>query len=245
VVIMKGVILAGGKGTRLLPITKVVDKNLLPVYDQPVIYYPLKALKKAGIKDILIVTSPQFADSFKEILDHGKELDLNLSYTVQKEAGGIAHALALAEEFAAGEKIAVLLSDNIFKDNLKNDVKDFENTGTGAKIFLKEVPDPERFGIAELDSNKVIKIEEKPRNPKTNYAVTGIYFYDRKVFEIIKTIKPSERGELEITDVNNIYVKNGEMQSRILESFWIDAGTFPSLAHATELVREAKEKNSF
>ncbi len=240
---MKGVILAGGMGTRLLPVTKIIDKNLLPVYDQPMIYYPLQKLAEAGVKDVLIVTSLRFQDSFKEILKKGEEFGLNLSYTVQKEAGGIAHALALAEKFAAGEKIVVLLSDGIFKDTLKEDIENFEKQDKGAKIFLKEVPDPERFGIAELNGEKVINIKEKPRRPKSNNAVTGIYLYDNQVFDIIRKVKPSDRGELEITDVNNVYVEKGQMKSRVLKGFWIDAGTFPSLAHATELVREAKEKN--
>lgn len=242
---MKGIILAGGIGTRLLPVTKIVDKNLLPVYDQPMIYYPLQKLAEAGVKDVLIVTSPRFSDQFKGVLGKGEEFGLNLSYAIQKEAGGIAHALALAEDFSGGEKIVVLLSDGIFKDTLKEDIEEFEKQDNGAKIFLKEVPDPERFGIAELEGDKVINIKEKPRRPKSNNAVTGIYLYDNQVFDIIRKVEPSDRGELEITDVNNVYVEKGQMKSRVLKGFWIDAGTFPSLAHATELIREAKEKNGF
>ncbi len=242
---MKGIILAGGMGTRLFPITKVTNKHLLPVHDQPMVYYPLGMLIKAGIKDIFLVTGPESAGDFMKILGSGSEFGINITYRIQDQAGGIAQALAMAESFADEDKTVVILGDNIFQDDITEYVKEFEQADKGARIFLKEVPDPKRFGVPELDGEKVKRIEEKPKNPKSNYAVTGLYMYDKKVFDIIRRQKPSGRGEMEITDVNNAYVEEGEMKSKILDGFWSDAGTFPSLAHATNLVRKAEEKGEF
>jgi glucose-1-phosphate thymidylyltransferase len=236
---MKGVILAGGKGLRLYPLTKVTNKHLLPVYNKPMIYYPLETLKKAGIKDILIVTGRYFAGQFLQLLGRGEEIGLRLSYTIQEKEGGIAEALSLAEDFAENEHVAVILGDNIFEDNFENEISSFQN---GARIFLKKIEDPERFGVAELIESKVINIEEKPKFPKTNYAVTGIYIYDSNIFNIIKTLTPSDRGELEITDVNNIYIRQGKMDARFVQGFWSDAGTFDSLLSSSKFIRE-KELN--
>ncbi len=241
---MKGVILAGGKGTRLYPITKVTNKHLLPVHTQPMVYYPLKTLIQAGIKDIFLVTGPDNAGDFMKLLGSGKEFGVTFTYRIQDEAGGIAQAVGMAENFSCGEKVVVILGDNIFQDDISEYVKEFEKSG-GAKIFLKEVPDPERFGVPVLDGDKVLKIEEKPEKPQSNYAVTGLYMYDNNVFNIIKTIKPSGRGELEITDVNNAYIEKGEMKSNKLEGFWTDAGTFPSMVRATELVRKAEKEKTY
>ena len=237
---MKGVILAGGKGTRMLPLTKVTNKHLLPVYNKPMIYYPIQTLKEIGIKDILIVSGRTHVGHFLELLGSGEESDLRFSYTIQEREGGIAEALALAENFAHGEPVAVILGDNIFEGNFKEEVTSFKE---GARIFLKEVEDPERFGVAELDLNNTVKnIIEKPANPKTNYAVTGLYVYDAGVFEVIKTLRPSARGELEITDVNNRYISKGKMDARFVKGFWSDAGTFESLHRASLFLRE-KEIN--
>lgn len=237
---MKGVILAGGKGTRLLPCTKVTNKHLLPVYNKPMIYYPLRTLINAGVRDILIVSGKGHAGDFLELLSDGHEFGVHLSYAVQEEAGGIAQALGLAEDFADRKKVVVILGDNIFEDNIKPYVKNFEKQKKGAKLFLKEIPDPERFGVAEIKNGKIVKIEEKPKNPKSNLAVTGLYMYDGKVFDIIKTLKPSQRGELEITDVNNFYVKQGTASFEILKGFWSDAGKFESLFKAAQFVRKKK-----
>ncbi len=234
---MKGVILAGGLGTRLYPCTKVTNKHLLPVYNKPMIYYPLLTMVKAGLKDIMIVTGGNYAGDFLRILGNGKEFGLkDISYTYQEGEGGIADALRLAENFAEGEKIFVMLGDNILEDDITEDIVDFEKQKNGAKIFLKEVPDPERFGVAEIKNGKVINIEEKPKKPKTNLAVIGLYLYDNTVFDIIKTLKPSDRGELEITDVNNTYIARGEMTYSIIKGWWTDAGTFESLLRASNLV---------
>jgi len=231
---MKGVILAGGTGSRLMPLTKVTNKHLLPVYNKPMIYYPLQTLIGVGIKDILIVSGPGHAGHFVNLLGSGKEFGVKLSYEIQDEAGGIAQALSLAEDFADNESVCVILGDNIFEDNI--DIKDYKE---GARIYLKEVPDSHRFGVAEIDkTSKVLNIEEKPKSPKSNFAVTGLYIYDNKVFDIIKTLKPSARGELEITDVNNYYIKKGKMDSRLLKGFWSDAGTFESLFRASKLIKE-------
>ena len=237
---MKGVILAGGKGTRLYPITRVTNKHLLPVYNQPMIYYPLGTLINAGIKDILITTGPENSGDFMKLLGSGKEFGVKFTYRIQDEAGGIAQALGMAESFADEEKIAVVLGDNIFEDNVRKEVAEFERGGQGALIFIKEVPDPERFGVPVLKGDQVIKIEEKPKNPQSCYAVTGLYLYDNQVFEIIRKIKPSGRGELEITDVNNHYIEKQQMKSQVLKGFWSDAGTFSSLERATELARKAE-----
>jgi glucose-1-phosphate thymidylyltransferase len=236
---MKGVILAGGLGTRLMPCTKVTNKHLLPVYNKPMIYYPLRTLVKAGIEDIMIVTGGNYAGDFLRLLGNGSEFGLkDISYTYQEGEGGIAHALKLAENFADEEKVVVMLGDNIIKDDIKEAVEEFEKQPEGARIFLKEVPDPERFGVAEIRDGRVINIEEKPEKPLTSYAVVGIYMYDNSVFEIINRLKPSERGELEITDVNNEYIKRGTMTYSIIKGWWTDAGTFDSLYRASKLVAE-------
>ncbi len=237
---MKGIILAGGTGSRLRPITSVTNKHLLPVFNKPMIYYPLETMVACGFKEVLIVSGKEHAGHFLNLLGSGKEFGLRISYEVQEEAGGIAQALALAEDFADGGPVAVHLGDNIFEhtDQLVGGVKKFEHQNSGAMIFLKEVTDPKRFGVAEIDGDKVLSIIEKPENPKSNLCVTGFYIYDNQVFNIIKTLKPSGRGELEITDVNNEYIKQGIMKFEKVEGEWTDAGTFDSLFHATELVRK-------
>lgn len=237
---MKGVILAGGTGSRLFPLTKVTNKHLLPVGKAPMIFYPLAKLKEAGITEILIVTGKEHMGDVVSLLGSGTDLGIDLTFRVQDQAGGIAQALGLAENFAKGEKIAVILGDNIFLDSIKDFAVAFEKQPNGAKILLKEVHDPERYGVAELDGNKVLSIEEKPKQPKSNWSVTGIYMYDEQVFEIIKTLKPSGRGELEITDVNNAYVKLGTLTSDKFVGWWTDAGTFDSISSASNMVREGK-----
>lgn len=234
---MKGVILAGGTGSRLYPLTKVTNKHLLPVYDKPMIYYPMETLVNAGIKDIMIVSGRGHAGHFLELLGSGVDFGVHFTYEIQEKAGGIAQALSLAEDFVDGDSVTVILGDNIFQDNIKEDVKNFKN---GARIFLKEVPDAHRFGVAELNGDKVIGIEEKPKQPKSNFAVTGLYIYDSGVFSAIKTLKPSGRGELEITDVNNYYVNKGAMEYGMLEGFWSDGGTFESLLRASNLISSIK-----
>ena len=234
---MKGVVLAGGLGKRLYPLTKVTNKHLLPVYNKPMIYYPIEMLVQGGIDDIAIVTGGTSAGDFLRLLGNGHEFGLKrLNYTYQEGEGGIAAALSLTEHFASGDKIVVILGDNIIEASIKNAIKDFEKQQKGAKLFLKKVPDPERFGVVEFEGDKVINIEEKPEKPKTNYIVTGIYMYDNTVFDIIRGLHPSGRGELEITDVNNAYVKRGETTYDILEGWWTDAGTFQSLLRANQLV---------
>lgn len=232
---MKGVILAGGTGSRLYPLTKVTNKHLLPVYDKPMIYYPLQTLISAGIKDIMIVSGRGHAGHFLELLGSGAELGVHFTFEIQEEAGGIAQALSFAEDFVDGDNVTVVLGDNIFQDNIKEEVLAFKS---GAKIFLKKVNDAHRFGVAELKGERVIGIEEKPKNPKSNFAVTGLYIYDKEVFNAIKTLKPSGRGELEITDVNNYYINKDSMGYKILDGFWSDAGTFESLFRASEMVRD-------
>jgi glucose-1-phosphate thymidylyltransferase len=234
---MKGVILAGGLGTRLYPLTKVTNKHLLPVYDKPMIYYPIQTLINAGIDDILIVTGGNNAGDFLRLLGNGKEFGLkHINYTYQEGEGGIAEALRLAEFFAAGEKICVVLGDNLIEKNIRRAVEAFRKQKGGAKILLKEVPDPQRFGVAELEEDRIVRVEEKPKEPKSNYAVIGFYMYDGAVFDVIKTLRPSGRGELEITDVNNRYIEKGLMTWDVLEGWWTDAGTFESLLHANQLV---------
>ncbi len=238
---MKGIILAGGTGSRLYPLTKVTNKHLLPVYDRPMISYPIQTLVDAGIKEIMIVSGRGHAGHFLELLGSGADLGVKFTYEIQEEAGGIAQALGLAESFADEDDVTVILGDNIFQDNIREDVSNFKD---GAKIFLKEVPDAHRFGVAELKGNKVAGIMEKPREPKSNFAVTGLYIYSKNVFKVIKNLKPSARGELEITDVNNYFVNNGTMEYRILDGFWSDAGTFESLLRAGILIQEhSKNKN--
>ncbi len=234
---MKGVILAGGLGTRLLPLTRVTNKHLLPIYDKPMIYYPLECLANAGIQDVMLVTGGDHAGDFLKLLGNGRQFGLHdLHYTYQEGEGGIADALRLAEDFADGDKIIVVLGDNIIEGNVRAAVGKFFTQRRGAKILLKEVDDPQRFGVAEIAGNVVVGIEEKPAEPKSNYAVIGIYMYDAQVFDIIKTLKPSGRGELEITDVNNAYIAQGTMTYEILEGWWTDAGTFESLHRAGDLV---------
>jgi glucose-1-phosphate thymidylyltransferase len=232
---MKGIILAGGTGSRLHPLTKVTNKHLLPVYDKPMIYYPLHTLINAGITEIMIVSGRGHAGHFLELLGSGTEFGITLTYEIQEKAGGIAQALGLAESWADDDTVAVILGDNIFQDDVKRDVTSFNE---GAKIFLKEVPDAHRFGVAELAGHQVISIEEKPKQPKSKYAVTGLYLYDSGVFSVIRTLIPSGRGELEITDVNNAYLRNGTMQYSILTGYWSDAGTFDSLLRASVLVQK-------
>ncbi|MFQ6078302.1 MAG: sugar phosphate nucleotidyltransferase [Thermodesulfobacteriota bacterium] len=236
---MKGVILAGGLGTRLHPLTKITNKHLLPVYDKPMIYYPIWTLINAGIEDILIVTGGNDAGDFLRLIGNGKEFGLkHINYTYQEGQGGIADALSLAEFFADKENICVVLGDNIIEKNIRSAVEAFKRQKHGAKIMLKEVSDPQRFGVPELDGDRVVRIEEKPKFPKSKCAIIGIYLYDNTVFDIIKTLKPSGRGELEITDVNNTYINRGEMTWEILDGWWTDAGTFGSLLRASQLVAE-------
>jgi glucose-1-phosphate thymidylyltransferase len=237
---MKGVILAGGLGTRLDPMTRVTNKHLLPVYDRPMIYYPIQQLVHAGLTRILIVTGGDHAGDFLRLMGNGRDFGLrHLDYTYQEGEGGIAEALGLAEHFADGDKVCVILGDNVFQKPLAPHVEAFRRQEEGARILLKEVDDPERFGVAELDGDKVVGIEEKPARPKTPYAVTGCYFFDNRVFDIIRTLEPSERGELEITDVNNDYITRGEMSFGMVEGWWTDAGTVASLHRAGRLVAEA------
>jgi glucose-1-phosphate thymidylyltransferase len=233
---MKGVILAGGTGSRLYPCTKVTNKHLLPVYDKPMIYYPLKTIIEAGIKDILIVSGTGHAGDFVNLLGSGKEFGVRLSYEIQEESGGIAQALALAESFSDGETILVILGDNIFEDNIKNYTEKFFN---GCKIFLKEVgiKAAKRFGVAVVKDDKVVYVEEKPLNPKSNLAMTGLYLFDSKIFDIIRQLKPSARGEFEITDVIDFYVRNNSCSYELIKGYWSDAGTFNSLNRASNLVK--------
>jgi glucose-1-phosphate thymidylyltransferase len=236
---MKGVILAGGLGTRMHPLTKITNKHLLPVYDKPMIYYPLQTLINAEIQDILIVTGGTYAGDFLRLLGNGHEFGLkHINYTYQEGEGGIAAALRMAEFFADEDKICVMLGDNIIEKNIREAVKKFARQKAGAKIMLKEVPDPQRFGVPVLEGDKIVKIEEKPKAPKSPYAVTGIYLYDKTVFDIIKSLKPSGRGELEITDVNNVYIERGQLTWEVLDGWWTDAGTFESLLRASQLVAE-------
>jgi len=234
---MKGIILAGGLGTRLLPLTKITNKHLLPVYNKPMIYYPMRTLVDAGIEEIMIVTGGPHAGDFLRLLGNGKEFGLaDLHYTYQEGEGGIADALRLTEHFVDGEDVCVILGDNIIAESIKEYVDHFLfRQKSGAKVLLKEVVDPGRFGVAEVKDGKVISIEEKPKEPKSNYAVTGIYMYDYSVYDIIRTLKPSDRGELEITDVNNYYLKKGNLTYSILSGWWTDAGTFESLLKANVL----------
>ncbi len=238
---MKGIILAGGTGSRLYPLTKVTNKHLLPVYDKPMIYYPLQTLMQAGIKDIMIVSGRGHAGHFLELLGSGSDFGAHFTYEIQEQAGGIAEALGLAEDFADKKDVAVVLGDNIFQDNISDAVASFKS---GAMIFLKEVPDAKRFGVANINGKRIISIEEKPVLPKSNLAVTGLYIYDSSVFNIIRTLKPSGRGELEITDVNNEYIRLNVMDFSLLHGYWSDAGTFESLFRASELVRSMRSLKS-
>jgi len=236
---MKGVILAGGLGTRLHPLTKITNKHLLPVYDRPMIFYPIQTLINAGIDDIMIVTGGNSAGDFLKLLGNGKDFGLkHLNYTYQEGEGGIADALRLVEHFADKQPICVVLGDNLIEGNIRDAADEYIRQGNGAKILLKTVPDPERFGVPVLDGETVLKIEEKPKEPKSDFAVIGIYFYDSTVFDVIRTLKPSGRGELEITDVNNHYIDRGEMTWGELDGWWTDAGTFESLLRASNMVAE-------
>lgn len=240
---MKGIILAGGLGSRLLPLTKVTNKHLLPIYHQPMIYYPVETLVRAGITDILLVTGGHSAGDFLRLLGNGKNFGLNhINYTYQEGEGGIAAALSLGEHFADGEKVVVILGDNIVEDDIAPYIERFRRQERGARLLLKEVPDPGRFGVVELKKGKIAGITEKPKKPKSRYAVVGIYMYDAEVFRMIKTLKPSRRGELEITDVNNLYLRQGVLEHDILNGFWTDAGTFESLFRATCLVAQKLKK---
>jgi len=233
---MKGVILAGGTGSRLYPLTKVTNKHLLPVSKKPMIYHPIEKLCEAGITEILIVTGVDHMGDVVNLLGSGKEFKCRFTYKVQDEAGGIAQALGLAEHFAGGEKIVAILGDNIFEESLKSAVSRFEKQASGAKLLLKQVKDPTRFGVAEVKGDKIINIVEKPKDPKSDLIVTGIYMYDHTVYEIIRKLKPSARGELEITDVNNEYLRRGEISYEVIKGWWTDAGTFETLELATHLI---------
>jgi glucose-1-phosphate thymidylyltransferase len=234
---MKGIVLAGGLGTRLNPLTKITNKHLLPVYNRPMIYYPIQTLVEAGIKDILIVTGGKKAGDFLELLGNGKEFGLkHLNYTYQEGEGGIAAALSLAEDFVEDDSVCVILGDNVYEKPIKQSATEFIRRGHGAKIHIKRVENPQRFGVPIIEGDRILKIEEKPRVPKSEYAVTGLYMYDQTVFDIIKTLKPSGRGELEITDVNNAYIERNDMTYAIVEGWWSDAGTFDSLLRTNILV---------
>ena len=236
---LKGVVLAGGLGTRLRPLTSVTNKHLLPVYNQPMIYYPIQTLVNAGITDIMIVTGGNSAGDFLRLLGNGKAFGLkHLNYAYQEGEGGIAAALSLVEHFASDGPVCVVLGDNIIQGNIRAAVNAYREQGSGAKIILKKVPDPQRFGVPRLDGQRVVRIDEKPAKPASDYAVIGIYMYDEAVYEIIRTLKPSGRNELEITDVNNAYIARNSMTWEALEGWWTDAGTFESLLHASNLVAE-------
>ncbi|MFO7768886.1 MAG: sugar phosphate nucleotidyltransferase [bacterium] len=241
---MKGVVLAGGLGTRLHPLTKVTNKHLLPVYRKPMIYYPIEALVGAGIDEIMIVTGGNSAGDFLRLLGNGSEFGLgHLNYTYQEGEGGIAEALGLCREFVDSEKVAVILGDNIFERSIRASVEAFAKQERGARILVKEVPDPERFGVPRLEGERIAEIVEKPEDPPSSYAVTGLYFFDEQVWGVIDGLEPSARGELEITDVNNHYVRCGQMEYSVLDGWWTDAGTFESLRRATELVAATGANN--
>ncbi len=240
---MKGIILAGGLGSRLDPLTRITNKHLLPIYNKPMIYYPLMTLVEAGINDIMIVTGGNNAGDFLRLLGNGREFGLkHINYTYQNGEGGIAEALKLAEDFADGEKIVVILGDNLFEKSIKNYVKKFKNQSKGARIFLKKVPDPHRFGVAEIVDRKIVSLKEKPKKPKSNYADVGLYMYDNKVFDFINKLKPSWRGELEIIDVNNMYLKKDELEYNIIKGFWSDCGTFPSLFNTSKFIKKREKR---
>ena len=233
---LRGIILAGGTGSRLMPLTKVTNKHLLPIGRKPMIYYPIEKLTSIGIREILIVTGIEHMGDVVSLLGSGKQFGCHFTYKVQDEAGGIAQALGLAENFAQRQPVVVILGDNVFEDNLKNYADRFISQKNGARVLLKQVPNPQRFGVALLSDDKIIGIEEKPKKPKSDYAIIGIYFYDASVFDVIRELKPSGRGELEITDVNNAYIAKNQLAYDILEGWWTDAGTFESLDKASELV---------
>lgn len=237
---MKGIILAGGSGTRLAPMTRITSKQLLPIYDQPMVYFPLQTLLNAGIKEILFIAAPDHAGDYLRLLGSGKEFDAKFTYEIQDEPAGLAQGLSLAETFVGDDQCVMVLGDNIFEHDFTEEINEFTS---GAKIFVKEVPDPKRFGVVEMDENNhVLGIEEKPENPKSNLAQTGIYMYDEHVFELIRELKPSHRGELEITDLNNLYLERGALSAAIISGTWIDAGTIESLYEAATL-RRAQVQN--
>ncbi|MFC9711220.1 sugar phosphate nucleotidyltransferase [Paenibacillus sp. NPDC056933] len=235
---MKGIILAGGTGSRLYPLTKVTNKHLLPVGKYPMIFHSVYKLKQSGIEDILIVTGKDHMGDVVNLLGSGSDMGVSFTYKVQDEAGGIAQALDLAEHFVGTDQMVVILGDNVFEDDISPFVKNFKTQSAGAKILIQEVHDPTRFGVPEIDGSRILSIEEKPKAPKSNFAVTGIYMFDHTVFEIVKTLKPSDRGELEITDVNNAYIEREQLSFDILQGWWTDAGTHPSLARANELAKD-------
>jgi glucose-1-phosphate thymidylyltransferase len=238
---LKGVILVGGLGTRLHPLTKVTSKHLLPVGNEPMIFHSVKQLTAAGITDILIVTNAQYVGDFVNALGSGKDFWCEFTYRVQEEAKGVAHALSLAEGFAAGDRIVVLLGDNIFEHSIQHAISDFQGQQKGARVLLKQVDDPKRYGVAVLNrKHQIVEIEEKPIHPKSDYAVVGVYFYDASVFDIIRTIEPSARGEYEITSVNNVYIDRGQLEYSLVEGEWVDAGTFDSLAEAHKILLKRK-----
>lgn len=242
---MKAVILAGGTGSRLYPLTKVTNKHLLPVGRYPMIFHAVFKLKQAGLTDVLVVTGKEHMGDVVNLLGSGRQLGVSFTYKVQDEAGGIAQALGLAEEFVGEDQMVVILGDNVFADDISPYVEKYKQQGSGAKILLQQVADPERFGVAELSGDRIVSIEEKPAQPKSNFAVTGIYMYDYNVFSMIRELKPSGRGELEITDVNNMYIERGEMSFDILRDWWTDAGTHASLARANELAKGFVFGNEF
>ena len=242
---VKGIVLAGGTGSRLYPLTKITNKHLLPIYDKPMVFYPIQALVDAGITDIMLVTGGRNSGDFLRLLGNGKAFGLkHLNYTYQEGEGGIAEALALTEHFADGDQVCVILGDNLIESNIRQAVDQFRTQERGARIFLKTVSDAQRFGVAELAGDRIVGIEEKPEKPKSNYAVTGIYLYDSTVFDKCRTLKPSHRGELEITDVNNAYIREGSMTFTILQGWWTDAGTFDSLLRAAKLVAGDQQRAS-
>ena len=240
---MKGIVLAGGTGSRLFPLTKVTNKHLLPIGKNPMIFHPIQKFIAAGIEEILIVTGVDHMGDVVNLLGSGKDFNCRFTYKVQDEAGGIAQALGLASNFGKDDQVCVILGDNVFQDDITPFVENFKNQGEGAKILIKQVHDPERYGVAEIQDGKILSIEEKPEKPKSSYCVTGIYMYSSEVFEVIPKLKPSNRGELEITDVNNYFIQNNVLTYDILEGWWTDAGTFPSYQHANELMWEM-EKDS-
>ncbi len=239
---MKGVILGGGTGSRLMPLTKIINKNILAIYDQPLIYYPIFTLREAGIKEILLISGRGHAGQYLDLLGSGRELCVKLTYEIHEEPKEIAHGLAIAEDFADNGPITLILGDNIYEENLKPAVDDFLKQERGAKIVLKEVPDPQRFGVVEFDGEKIVDIQEKPQFPKSNWVVTGFYIYDSRCFDFIRTLRPSARGELEITDLNNCYLREGTLTFYKTTGEWIDAGTFDSLLRANLFIAKKKGK---
>jgi len=237
---MKGIILAGGKATRLRPLTSITSKQLLPVYDKPMIFYPIETLIKAGIKDILIIIAPEYAGQFLNLLGDGKDFGAHFSFAVQKEARGLADAFIIGHDFIGSDNVTMILGDNIFDIDFSKEISEFNG---GAMVFAKQVPDPERFGVVEFDSNmKAVSIEEKPLVPKSNYAVVGLYTYDNRVVEYAQNLAPSPRGEIEITDLNNIYLKNGEIKVNVFDGLWEDAGTFDSLLRVSNIMAQKAQK---